>query len=94
MQSQTGQLRCLQHNNVQTIYCVSERRVLCINCVYGASRHRTHKLLPLKDAGEYLHEDNTLLRAMIDTDLKNMDESIKYSQENSVVIERELKKQL
>lgn len=53
-QGHSGTLRCMEHNNQQTVYCITERRVLCTNCVFGAARHRTHKLKPLKDAYQYI----------------------------------------
>lgn len=80
MQSHNAQLRCIQHSNVLTIYCQTERKALCANCVYGASRHRTHRLIPLKDAIEFIIEDNTLLWKIIDTDMKRMDDSIRNTQ--------------
>jgi hypothetical protein len=63
-------LRCLQHNNTLTLYCLTERRVLCVNCTYGMTKHRTHKVIPLKDTTDYIVEDNKMLRSLIDRDLK------------------------
>ena len=50
MQNHNAQIRCIDHSNVLTIYCQTERKVLCANCVYGFNRHKTHRLIPLKDA--------------------------------------------
>lgn len=94
MQSHNAQLRCLQHSNVLTIYCQTERRALCANCVYGVTRHRTHRLIPLEDADQHILEDNGLLWSIIESDLKSMDESIKNTQENTITLERELKRRL
>jgi hypothetical protein len=88
MQSQNAQLRCLTHANVLTIYCQTERRALCANCVYGVARHRTHKLVPLKDAQEFIIEDNALLWKIIEGDLKQMDVSIRNSQESTILLEK------
>ena len=74
------QLRCLQHNNILTLYCLTERRVLCVNCTYGMTKHRTHKVLPLNDTKDYISEDNKVLRLLIDKDLKLLEENIKNSQ--------------
>jgi len=86
MQNHNAQVRCLDHSNVLTIYCQTERKALCANCVYGINRHRTHKLLPLKDAATYIMEDNTILWNQINEDLKKMDESIKYTQDNTITL--------
>ena len=70
MHSNNMQLRCMQHNNILTLYCLTERRILCVNCTYGVAKHRTHKVLPLKDSTNYVTDDNILLRDIIDNDLK------------------------
>lgn len=54
--------RCLHHNNALSLYCLNERRILCVNCVYGLHRHRSHKVLPLKDSMEEIRTDNQKLR--------------------------------
>jgi hypothetical protein len=92
MHSNNMQLRCLQHNNVLTLYCLTERRILCVNCTYGVTKHRTHKVLPLKDAGNYVSDDNQMLKEIIDEDLKLLEESLSSSQDNSYVLEREMKR--
>lgn len=88
------QIRCLHHNNILSLYCLTERRILCVNCIFGITRHRTHKVLPLKDSAKYVSEDNQLLKEIIDTDLKSLEESIRNSQDNTLVLERELKRAL
>lgn len=62
MHSNNMHLRCMQHNNTLTLYCLTERRILCVNCTYGVTKHRTHKVLPLKDATDHVASDNLLLR--------------------------------
>lgn len=88
------QLRCMQHNNILTLYCLTERRVLCVNCTYGVTKHRTHKVAPLRDSISYVTDDNILLRDSIDNDLKVLEESLKNSQENSYLLEKEMKRTL
>lgn len=83
MQSNNMQLRCTDHNNILTLYCLSERRILCVNCNYGGNRHRTHKILPLKDSTKHITEDNEALKEILNSDLKKLEESIKNCQENT-----------
>jgi hypothetical protein len=86
MHSNNMQLRCMTHNNILTLYCLTERRILCVNCTYGVTKHRTHKVLPLKDANAHVVEDNMLLKDIIDSDLKFLEESLRNSQENSYIL--------
>jgi hypothetical protein len=58
MNSNNMSVRCLQHNNALTLYCLTERKILCVHCTYGEMRHRTHKVLPLRDSGTYIQQDN------------------------------------
>jgi hypothetical protein len=48
--------------------------------------------LPLKDAGSYVTDDNQMLKEIIDEDLKLLEESLRSSQDNSYVLEREMKR--
>ncbi len=80
MHSNNMQLRCMQHNNILTLYCLTERKVLCVNCTYGLTKHRTHKVAPLKDSIDSVANDNQLLRGKIDNDLKVIEESLKNCQ--------------
>jgi hypothetical protein len=43
-------------------------------------KHKTHKILPLKDAGAYITEDNLILKELLSKDLKNIEESVKNCQ--------------
>ena len=39
--------RCLQHNNVITLYCVNDCQTLCVTCMYQNNIHKKHKVIPL-----------------------------------------------
>lgn len=46
--------RCLDHNNVTTLYCVSDKRPLCVTCMYQNNAHKKHKVVPLNRANQNL----------------------------------------
>ena len=46
--------RCLEHNNVTTLYCVSDKKPLCVTCMYQHSAHKKHKVVPLNRASQNL----------------------------------------
>lgn len=58
--------RCTIHNNTISLYCLNEKRLLCVNCVYGAHKHRTHRVNPIKDSMGEVEKDSE--RAMNDID--------------------------
>ena len=91
MQSNNMQLRCLQHNNTLTLYCLTQRKILCVNCTYGNTKHRTHKVTPLRDSSKLIEEDNQLLKGILSSDLKGLQESIKNCQENNHMLQNQLK---
>ena len=70
MDSNKMSLRCLQHNNVLTLYCQTERKILCVNCTYNDTRHKMHKVYPLKNSLQYVNEDNEDLKELLKNDLK------------------------
>ena len=94
MHNDSVQARCLLHNNTLTLYCLTERRVLCVNCIYGVTKHRTHKVLPLKDCLEDVRKDNDMLRNLIDADLHTLDDNIQNSHETTKLLEKEQRKRL
>ena len=80
IQSNNYPIRCMEHNNTLTLYCFTERKILCANCTYGIGKHRTHKIIPLKDSPKFIKEDNEQLATILKADLKILEESIKNSQ--------------
>jgi len=46
--------RCLDHNNVTTLYCVSDKKPLCVTCMYKNNAHKKHKVVPLNRASQKL----------------------------------------
>lgn len=79
--------RCLQHNNMLSLYCLNERRILCVNCLYGMHKHRSHKVVPLKDCMDEVYEDNKKLKSIIEEEIKKIDYFSKMSEENAIVVE-------
>jgi hypothetical protein len=49
--------RCLEHNNVITLYCTHDKKLLCVYCIYGVNKHRSHKLLPPFEHLDYIAKD-------------------------------------
>ena len=94
LQGSSSQLRCTQHNNVLTLYCLTQRKVLCVNCNFGEMKHKTHKILPLKDSGVYINEDNLVLKELLSKDLKTIEDSVKNCQEMSMSLEKQMKKMI
>ena len=51
-------------------------------------KHKTHRILPLKDSSVYINEDNLVLKELLSKDLKNIEDSVKNCQEMSMSLER------
>lgn len=94
MHSNDMSIRCLQHNNALTLYCHTERRILCANCTYGLTKHRLHKVMPLRDCAQFIIEDNQALGDILNKDLQCLETSIKNCKQNIRIVERELKKSI
>lgn len=60
-QSKTPQ-RCLQHNNIITLYCINDKKPLCAHCMFQVIAHGKHEVIPLSKASAPLKEElgNTL----------------------------------
>lgn len=38
--------KCLKHLNFITLYCSDEKKLLCVNCLYGSTTHKDHEVFP------------------------------------------------
>lgn len=94
LESNLQSQRCLQHNNTLTLYCLNERRILCVNCLYGMHKHRSHKVIPLKDCLEEVREDNRQLKLIMDKEVQQLDYYKKVAEDNRIILENEMKKAL
>jgi hypothetical protein len=75
-------IRCMQHNNMLNLYCLTEHKVLCVNCTYGDTKHKTHKVLPLKDSVQHIVQDNKTLTEVLKNDIRGLQLVVKNANEN------------
>jgi len=61
--------RCLVHNNVITLYCLNERKPLCVTCMYQNNLHKKHKVIPLNRANQELQEETSAYVTVVDKEL-------------------------
>jgi len=54
-------MRCLEHNSVLSLYCETEQKLLCANCVYKNGNHRLHKIYPLEKCYKNIARDVDLI---------------------------------
>jgi hypothetical protein len=89
-QSKTPQ-RCLQHNNVITLYCINDKKPLCAHCMYQVGAHGKHEVVPLSKANAALREElaNTL-KDINGRLLPTMSQLIGKSQANLEQMEKEM----
>lgn len=80
--------RCLRHNNILTLYCESDRMPICVSCLYHGTEHKSHKIVPLKNANKSLNTDTQNLRNRMQKRIEKVEEAIRTSTENLVKIER------
>lgn len=50
-------IRCLEHNSIVSIYCETENRLLCTNCIFGKNDHKFHKMTPIDKSHDKLIEN-------------------------------------
>jgi len=49
---------------------------MCIYCIYGINKHRTHKILPVNETVDYVIEDVEKLKSQFSEELKSLDDII------------------
>ena len=50
--------KCLKHLNFITLYCADERKLLCVNCLYGSTVHKDHSVTPSNQSQPQIKRDN------------------------------------
>lgn len=80
--------RCLTHNNVVTLYCVYDKKPLCVTCMYQSALHRKHKVIPLNRATDEMEEEMKVYLKDVETKISLADNLIKKSNENLVRLDK------
>lgn len=62
-------MRCLEHNSVLSLYCETEQRLLCANCVFRNGAHRLHKVYPLEKCYLQISRDVDLMARHVEREV-------------------------
>lgn len=73
--------KCTTHNEDYALFCVTEKKLLCLSCVYKATIHKHHQILPLKSAGPQLESEIRSLSFNIKDRLLHVDDSLRSCNE-------------
>lgn len=63
-------LRCLEHNSVLSLYCETEQKLLCANCVYRSNSHKLHKVFPIEKCYKQIARDVEQMTRQIDREIQ------------------------
>lgn len=74
--------RCLQHNNVSTLYCINDKKPLCVTCMYQNNLHKKHKVVSLNKAGKEMTEELANYLRLVNRSLGVAEELFQESHEN------------
>lgn len=59
-------MRCLEHNSVLSLYCETEQKLLCANCVYRSNNHKLHRVFPLQKCYKQISRDVEQMSRQVD----------------------------
>ncbi len=62
-------IRCMQHNSNISLYCESEQKLLCANCIMGKNVHKYHKVTPIEKCMGQLEQDISKMRMDISAEV-------------------------
>jgi hypothetical protein len=62
-------IRCLEHNSVISIFCETEGRLLCTNCVFGKNEHKFHRINPVDKSYDKMKESLEKMKPLIDKEI-------------------------
>ncbi|KAL4476059.1 hypothetical protein ABPG74_009792 [Tetrahymena malaccensis] len=91
-QQYSEQLKCHQHNDQYSLFCLSDKSLLCIECLYSQKTHKNHNIIPLKNASQILKKENEEFKNQSEIYLKKLEDSIQISKQNQISLDREYQK--
>jgi hypothetical protein len=59
-------IRCLEHNSNISIYCETEQKLLCANCIFGRVEHKFHRVTPIDHSYEKIEKDVDTMNRLIE----------------------------
>jgi hypothetical protein len=66
-------IRCLEHNSVVSIFCETEGRLLCTNCVFGRNDHKFHRISPIDKSHERIRDSLQRLQPVVEKEMGTLD---------------------
>jgi hypothetical protein len=78
--------KCLKHLNFVSLYCSDEHKLLCVNCLYGSTVHKTHSVTPSNSSQAEIKKDNEYNIRTLDDEIKNVRDSEAKAYENKKII--------
>lgn len=66
-------IRCLEHNSVVSIFCETEGRLLCTNCVFGKNEHKFHRISPIDKSHDRIRDSLQRLQPFVEKEMVTLD---------------------
>lgn len=86
--NETNPLKCHEHNDFISLFCVKDKQILCANCVFNNNeKHRGHTILPIKAASDIILRENEKFKKIAKEKFNKLEESIKCCKNNISIIE-------
>jgi hypothetical protein len=83
--------RCLNHNNVITLFCLDDKKPLCVHCMYQAFSHKKHEVVPISKATSTLREElRNALQSVGDSTLPKLSHFISKTECSLAKTEKEM----
>lgn len=79
--------RCLSHNSPVSLYCTNEHKLVCVNCVYAESKHKSHKIKPIEQSATDIDKDIGSNSFRVAQKLNSLEEMLKTSSDNLSMME-------
>ena len=65
-------IRCLEHNTNLSLYCETEQKLLCANCIFGRQDHKFHRVVPIDRSLDKIERDIEAMSRLIDRETTAM----------------------
>jgi hypothetical protein len=69
--------KCLKHLDFITLYCENEKKLLCVNCLYGSTAHKNHSVTPSNSTSSMIgiKNDNIANSEALEHEIQEITES-------------------
>lgn len=82
--------KCIRHlDDFISLYCQQEKKLMCVNCLYGSTQHKSHNVIPLNTCWQSVEADNEEYLMFLNEECEKLKKTENELQSNHKALEKQ-----